>query len=141
MSRRRRRRARPLLLGLVLLLGAAVGAAVLSVLWRAQDTPRALLSVPEVQVEVLNGCGADGAADRVASKLRRGGYQVDRIGRADHYHYRQDVVVIRRPAGAEDAHRLSRLLEDAPIIQQNVPNHAYDITIIVGRPHPLVPAG
>jgi len=135
---RHRRSWRPAAWGFGFLAAAAVGA----LLWsrvqgpKTEDGPPP--THPEIAIEVLNGCGVDGAADRAASELRRGGYPVDRVSDADHFHHRRDLVVIRRGDGSE-APTVSALLGGAAVIEQRIPEYGYDLTVVVGTPHPLVP--
>ena len=122
-----------------LLIAAAVtGALIWSRLQGGDPEEDATPVRPEVTIEVLNGCGVDGAADRVASELRRGGYSVDRVSDADHFHHRRDLVVIRRGEGAE-APAVALVLGGAAVIEQRIDEYPYDLTIVVGTPHPLVP--
>jgi hypothetical protein len=92
---------------------------------------------PDLRLEVLNGCGIEGVGDQVASLLRRGGYRVEQIGNADHFHYHEDIVVARTVPW-EKAVPVGRLLPGAEVVVQSIPGYPYDVTVIVGRPHPLV---
>ncbi len=136
---RRRRRANLATLVLVLLAGAALGAVALSVVLRSREPGPARAGDPDLRVEVLNGCGMEGVADRVASILRSGGYRVESVGNADHFHYRQDIVVART-VDRKRAEALARWL-DGPtvVVEQQIPGYGYDVSVIVGRPHSLVP--
>ena len=136
MKPRRRRSGGLLSFVLVLVLGAAAGAAVLSVLLRSQESHPLLLGRADMRVEVLNGCGVDGAAARAAAEIRRAGYPVDRVGAADHYHYRKDIVVVRS-GDRDDVRALAELL-DAVLVEQRRPRYPYVVTVIAGRPHHLV---
>ena len=136
--RRRRRGPGPLVFLIIVLLSAAVGAAVWSMVTRMQTLPPPGYQ-NTITVEVLNGCGEDGAARRVASILRKSGYDVARTGRADSYHYRRDVVVLRNGL-REEAELLAETLGgDAAVVFQRPPESPYNATVIVGRPHYLAP--
>jgi hypothetical protein len=63
---------------------------------------------------------------------------VDRVSDADHFHHRRDLVVIRRGEGAE-APAVALVLGGAAVIEQRIDEYPYDLTIVVGTPHPLVP--
>jgi hypothetical protein len=123
----------------MLLLGAGVGAALLSLVLRTREPARLPPADPDLTFEVLNGCGASGAGERVAMLLRGAGYRVDAIGNADHFHYRQDIVIARR-VSLEKAEPVARLLGRASVIEQRRAGHPYDITIVVGTVRPLAPA-
>lgn len=137
MARRRRRSGSLASIG-VLLLGAAVGAALLSVFFRTREPSKAPAIDPELTIEVLNGCGSRGAADRAAMLLRRGGFQVERVGNADHFHYREDIIVARRVRRSQILD-LGRVLGGAVVIEQRIAGHDYDVTVIVGKPRSLIP--
>jgi len=131
----------PGLLGIVilLLLGAAGGAIVLSVVLRTQEREAVpFIETPQVAVEVLNGCGIDGAARRAATKLRRAGFQVERVADADHFHYRTDIVIVR-DGGRESAEAVARVLGTESVIEQRTSRASYPVTVVVGTEHPLVP--
>jgi len=136
---RRRRRGNAFTFGLVLLAGIAVGAVALSIFLRTREPGAPPVGDPELKVEILNGCGLGGVADRVASLLRRGGYRVERVDNADHFHYRQDIVVART-VDLERAQELGRWLDGAAVVEQKIVGHPYDITVVVGKPHSLVSA-
>lgn len=121
---------------LVLGIGLAVG------IWLASPSddpaPPATLEETDLAVEVVNGCGVSGAADRVASILRRAGYRVERVGNADHFHYREDLVVARRVERSR-VRKLGLVLGDVEVVEQFDPDAEVDVTVIVARPRPLIP--
>jgi len=92
----------------------------------------------DLSVEVLNGCGIPGAADRVAALLRRKGYRVEDVSNADHFHYREDIVVART-VGYREALPVGKLLDGATVVEQKLAGHPVQLTVVVGRPRPLVP--
>lgn len=138
MARRRKRRFSPAFL-FVLLLGVGVAAAGWSVWNRVQPEPvvEGTSELLNLEVEVLNGCGVTGAASRVATLLRRSGCQVVRLGEADHYHYKNDIVVVRR-GKRKDAQGILGILKGSEWVEQRSDDAMVDVTIIVGKPHPLV---
>ena len=136
MSRRRRRTGILGLLG-VLVLGGAVGAALISAFIRTREPVAPPHADAELQIEVLNGCGSPGAADDVAMLLRRAGFLVDRVGNADHFHYRKDIVVARSVSHAR-ATAVGRILGGITVVEQKIPEYPYDITVIVGSPRSLI---
>ena len=121
----------------VLVLAIGAGAALLSVIFRSREPARSPVADAALKIEVLNGCGSPGAADRVAMLLRREGFQVSQVGNADHFHYRQDIVVART-LPRERAVDLGRTLGGVVAIEQRIPEHEADITVVVGRPRSLV---
>lgn len=137
---RRRRRTGLLTILAVLVLGAAAGAAVLSVILRSQEPKGPPTPDTALRVEVLNGCGSPGAADKVAALLRHAGFNVERVGNADHFHYRQDIVAARTVSRAR-VESLGRVLGGAPVVEQRLAGYDCDVTVIVGRPRSLVGEG
>ena len=136
---RRRGRTHPLALGAMLLLGVGIGAAVLSLVVRNREPAFLPAADAELSIEVLNGCGTSGAGERVAMVLRGAGYRVDAIGNADHFHYREDVVVARK-VSLDKVEPLGRLLGGAGVIEQRRTAYPYDVTIVVGRIRSLSPS-
>jgi hypothetical protein len=134
---RRRRRANAVTLFAVLLVGAVLGAVALSVFLRAREPGAPPGGTADLRVEVLNGCGMERVADRVASLLRRGGFRVENVGNADHFHYHQDIVVART-VSRDRAEVVGRWLDGAIVIEQRTPGYPYDVSVIVGKPHSLV---
>ena len=122
----------------MLLLGAGVGAALLSIVLRAREPALLPPADPELSIEVLNGCGTPGAGERVAMLLRGAGYRVDSIGNADHFHYREDIVVART-VSLKKAEPLGRILGTTRVVEQRRAGHPYDVTIVVGKVRPLAP--
>ena len=134
----RRGRTRPLALIGMLVLGAGVGAAILTLVLRTREPALLPAADPDLSIEVLNGCGTSGAGERVAMLLRGAGYRVDAIGNADHFHYHEDIVIARRVT-LKKAEPLAHLLGGAAVIEQRRAGHPYDITIVVGKVRSLAP--
>jgi hypothetical protein len=120
-----------------------VAAVVLLGVWaltRESDEPDPAPPVDlDLSIEVLNGCGIPGVADRVAALLRRQGYRVEEVSNADHFHYREDIVVART-VGYPEALVVGKLLDGATVVEQHVAGYPVEITVVVGKPRPLVPA-
>ena len=121
----------------VLLLGVVVGAALLSIYFRTRQPAAPPAVDPELTIEVLNGCGSRGAADRIAMLLRREGFQVSKVGNADHFHYREDIVAARTGTRSQVAD-LGRILGGVMVVEQRLENADFDVTVIVGKPRSLI---
>jgi hypothetical protein len=123
----------------ILIVGALGGALLVTTLRSRGPAPS---SAPDtsLRIEILNGCGSPGVADRVALILRRAGYQVERTGNADHFHYGEDLVVARRVSLARVL-PLARLLDGAQAVEQQIPGYDVDVTVVVGKPRSLTAPG
>ena len=135
---RRRGRFRWTALAIALAAGAALGAVAWGLTHRERGTLPPPPGDPDLRIEVLNGCGIVGVGDQVASLLRRGGYRVEQIANADHFHYHEDIVVARTVPWSR-AEAVGRWLPGAIVVEQRAAGYPYDITVIVGQPHSLVP--
>ena len=119
----------------IVLVGLA-GAAIAGARFLARPAaPEAPVSASRtIRVEVLNGCGVPGAAERVATDLRAGHFIVERTGNAPEFGHTENLV-IARTADREAMEEVARRL-DCPnrLIQRNETADV-DVTVIVGRPH------
>ena len=129
------------------LLVAAFG---LSIAWRwwgpgqvADPTPRtpkaAAFSGAPVRIEIVNGSGEPGAAAKLASYLREGGFNVVLVGSADRYDYVRTLVV-DRGGDARAAAAVAAYLGPVQRLRQRARSEA-DVTIVVGRDRGRVPWG
>jgi hypothetical protein len=84
-----------------------------------------------ILVEVLNGCGARGAARIVADELRLRGFDVVRIGNAEDFGYAFTVVVDRSGAG-EKAEAVAKSMGCERLIQQVATDAYLDVTVVLG---------
>lgn len=87
-----------------------------------------------IQVEVLNGCGVSGVADRFTDYLRRNKVDVVNVG---NYH-RYDVeytLVIDRMGNRANAYKVAQNLgiKNKYIVQQLNDDYFLDVTVVVGR--------
>ena len=92
-----------------------------------------------VRIEVLNGSGEPGAAGKLASYLRAGGFNVVLVGSADRYDYLRTLVVAR----TEDdrpAREVTRYLGDVSRVTQRARSEA-DVTVVVGKDRGRSPWG
>jgi hypothetical protein len=88
-----------------------------------------------ITVEVLNGSGARGVATRVAERLRREGFQVQRVDNADHQNY--DVSqVISRTENVDAAKEVAILVPGAQLLRREAAEAAIMVTVIVGKNYP-----
>ncbi len=91
-------------------------------------------SVPEqpIRVQVLNGCGVNGAGRKMTSVLRQmAGIDVVEIGNADTMDFEETVVVDRVGDGVV-ARAVARAIGDPPIVLQRKAGLSHAVTVIVG---------
>ena len=91
------------------------------------------------RIEVLNGSGEPGAAAKLASYLREGGFSVVHVGSADRYDYVRTLVV-GRTEDARGPASVAGYLGDVSVIRQRAPSEA-DVTVVVGRDRGRLPWG
>ena len=132
-------------------LGLVVVAFGLSIAWRwwgpgrpfeepRRTTPRAATrDVPAVRVEVVNGSGEPGAAAKLASYLRDGGFNVVLVGSGDRYDYVRTLVV-DRTGNERAAQAVADYLGSVQRVRQRARSEA-DVTVVVGRDRGRVPWG
>ncbi len=133
----------PALLVAVVLLGGSM----LWQLWRGDGVtrppePSALArrsALAPVRIEVLNGSGEPGAAAKLASSLREGGFNVVSVGSADRYDYLRTLVV-ERTDNDRGAAAVGQYLGEVIRIRQRARSEA-DVTVIVGRDRGRLPWG
>jgi hypothetical protein len=99
-------------------------------IYRAEP-PAQVAAGDRIVVEVLNGCGARGAAKLVALDLRRRGFDVVRIGNAEDFCFQQ-TVVIDRCGSTERAEEVARALGCERVIQQVAPDAYLEVTVVLG---------
>lgn len=131
------------------LLGLAVLAFCASIGWRwwgpgrGPEMPKrpqaATFRGAPVRIEVVNGSGEPGAAAKLASYLREGGFNVVLVGSGDRYDYVRTLVVDR--TGNERAvQAVADYLGPVQRVRQRARSEA-DVTVVVGRDRGRVPWG
>jgi hypothetical protein len=85
-----------------------------------------------ITVEVLNGSGVRGVATKVAEKLRREGFLVQKVDNADNQNY--DVSqVISRTENVDAAKEVAILVPGAQLLKRESVEAAVMVTVIVGK--------
>jgi len=82
----------------------------------------------EVRVEVLNGCGLEGAAGKTKERLESNGYTVIAVGNATAFDYEETVLFAA--GGAEE--KAKRIADLFGMDEKNIRETDYDIKVIVG---------
>lgn len=83
-----------------------------------------------IRVEVLNGTGQAGLANRVAGELRKLGVDVFRVENADHFDYTESILIKRR--GSVDAESLAGEIGCDNVVEQLQDDGYVDATLIIG---------
>ena len=104
------------------------------------DTKRVLSAHPEpdtlktIRIEVLNGCGVAGVAEKVGRYLREAGFDVMTWKNADSFNY-PETIVIDRTGNLENARRVADAMGLRTHIQQIVhdPYRIEQVAVIIGR--------
>ncbi|MFT5366226.1 MAG: hypothetical protein ACI8V2_001173 [Candidatus Latescibacterota bacterium] len=124
-------------MGLVGLL--AIG---ISTLWQQQEKlkPIGPITFQNIRIEILNGCGKDGIATQLGTKLREQGFDVMTLGNADSYAF-SETLVIDRVGKMHHAKQVADILGTQNLIQQITPDpfRIEEVTIIVGRDYAHLP--
>jgi hypothetical protein len=83
-------------------------------------------------IQVLNGCGIDGAAKRMAEFLRTKAFDVKDIGSAANWNY-PATMIISRVADMGAANELEKILKTGKVmLMRGKDGDLYDVTVIVG---------
>lgn len=129
------------LVGVLLAIGVLVGWVIRTLPEEERKKPKEEIAIPSasvvpgpIRLEVLNGCGIQGAAGHVASFLRSAGFDVVYEGNAEHFRFTESIVMDR--AGVlSAARRVAETLGIGNCVQQIKmdPYRIEDMTVIVGR--------
>ena len=92
-------------------------------------------SVFQIQVEVLNGCGEPGIGQLVMRFLRERGFDVVNIDNADHFEYRETIVLDRRGKNgpSEAARAVGGALGTPNVLLQRNDERMVDVSVVIGK--------
>ncbi len=94
--------------------------------------PTQLSIVPDIgSIEVLNGCGVEGAANRMAELLRSKQFDVKNIDNASSWNY-PFTLVVSRSKDMTVAKKIARVLKTDRVILIRTNEQTYDVTVIIG---------
>jgi hypothetical protein len=100
----------------------------------AKQLPGIMGTIPSIgSIQILNGCGVDGAANKVGDFLRAKGFDVKNKGNAPTSNYSFTLVVSRKKdlSIARQIAESLRTGKDKVILMRNG-DETYDVTIFVG---------
>jgi hypothetical protein len=88
----------------------------------------------KIQVEVLNGCGVSGVAEKLTDYLRSNGIDVVNLGNYRSFEI-ENSIVIGRNEKIQNAEIIAGLvgLDQKSVIQQINPDYLLDVTFILGK--------
>jgi hypothetical protein len=90
------------------------------------------VTVPDIgSIELLNGCGTEGAANKVADYLRSNNFDVKYVGNADTWNYPFTMVITR---GKNDsvANQVARILKTDKLVKIRDNDNSFDVTVVIG---------
>ncbi|MGD8628613.1 MAG: LytR C-terminal domain-containing protein [bacterium] len=96
----------------------------------SREDPDPECEVPVI-VEVLNGCGVSGVADKVAARLRREDFDVMFVGNADDFNY-EETLIVDRSGACSKAITVARALGVKNVVQQVRESFFVDVSVVVG---------
>ena len=117
----------------VLIVAMAVG-------MRSADAPQQIKKVPVEsgpavpsigKIQVLNGCGAGGAANIVAEFLRQRKFDVKNIGNAPMSNY-QTTLIASRTRDMTIARQVAQALSSDAVLLMRTQDTVYNVTVYVG---------
>ena len=99
---------------------------------RAENNSQLISQV--IQLEVLNGSGVAGIANRFTGVLRKNGFDVVETGNFDHFNL-EETIVISRSGIMENAKNVALALgiDEKNILREESPDFYLDVTVVIGH--------
>jgi hypothetical protein len=89
-------------------------------------------NVPSIgRIQVLNGCGIDGAADKMTDFLRAKKFNVANTGNASSWNY-QFTMVVSHTKDMSIARQIAGALSTSHVVLMRKEERAFDVTVIIG---------
>ena len=87
-----------------------------------------------IQVEVLNGCGVSGIAEKLTDHLRLNNIDVVNLGNYRSFEIENSIIICRNEK-IQNAERVAAIvgLDNNSIIQQINPDYQLDVSFILGK--------
>ena len=91
-------------------------------------------TVSKIQIEVLNGCGKSGVAEKLTDYLRAKGFDVVRLGNYRSFEIEKSIIISRNEK-IQNAEKVASVvgLKNENVIQQTNPEYLLDVTFILGK--------
>ncbi len=97
-----------------------------------EEKNKKIASVPYIgRIEILNGCGIEGAAGKVADYLRSTNFDIKSVGNAQTWNYPFTMVISRTLDTTIASQVASSLNTDKMIVIRNN-DRMHDVTVIIG---------
>ncbi len=93
----------------------------------------------EIVVEVLNGCGTPGVAQKFTNYLRQNGFDVIYTGNADRQDYASTILIGRTPGNKIAAVNAVMLLEADRLFTKVDSTVQADLTLVIGKDYAKLP--
>ena len=92
------------------------------------------LNNSKIKVEVLNGCGISGVAEKLTDYLRTSGFDVVNLGNYRSFQVENSIVIARNEK-IQNAQKVALVsgLSTGSVIQQMNPEYLLDVTFILGK--------
>jgi hypothetical protein len=119
---------------LILFLVYALVAQISNTLRKEEISEQKLILPSQVQIEVLNGCGVTGVADRFTEYLRAKGFDVVNKGNYSSFDI-DNTLVIDRSNNPDKSSMVANALglENKRIVRQFNNQYFLDVTLIIGK--------
>jgi hypothetical protein len=93
-----------------------------------------------VQIEVLNGCGVPGMADRFAAYFRDKGFDVIKTSNYRSFGVAQTLVIDRKGDAGRSGRAAKALgIAEDRVIQESHESYGFDATVVIGTDYRLLP--
>lgn len=92
------------------------------------------VNTSKIKIEVLNGCGIAGVAEKLTDYLRTSGFDVVKLGNYRSFQIENSIVIARNEK-IQNAQRVAVAsgLSTESVIQQTNPEYLLDVTFILGK--------
>ena len=92
------------------------------------------VNTSKIKIEVLNGCGIVGVAEKLTDYLRTSGFDVVKLGNYRSFQIENSIVIARNEK-IQNAQRVAVAsgLSPESVIQQTNPEYLLDVTFILGK--------
>ena len=89
------------------------------------------------KLKILNGQGGYGIASHTADLLKKHGFQIERVGNADHFNYENSLVIYFNEEEQITANKVAKLLNAETQFVENEESTAKNLEIILGHDYEL----